>query len=95
MTTMATCCGRERSSRFCPDCGKALADDPLVELLNHCWLSEKKQRSEAENFRAAGDADDLSRKSTYETRLVRADGWRDRATALAALLASRDSRLPP
>lgn len=31
------CCGENRSTNFCPDCGKQLRDpNPLREILKHC-----------------------------------------------------------
>ena len=29
------CCGQERSSKFCPDCGRAIDADPLRQLRQH------------------------------------------------------------
>lgn len=32
---MTTCCGTERDTHYCPDCGKKLISDPILELLDH------------------------------------------------------------
>jgi hypothetical protein len=32
---MAACCGAERATAFCPDCGKRLAAGPKAELVDH------------------------------------------------------------
>lgn len=34
--TPKLCCGQKRESAFCPDCGKALNNHPLCELLAYC-----------------------------------------------------------
>lgn len=30
------CCGSDRTSRFCPECGKPVGVPPLESLLSHC-----------------------------------------------------------
>lgn len=87
------CCGQPRTSRFCPDCGKQLAGDPLMELLIHCRISEKKQRTQAENFRDCGKPDDPGRKEAVESRTMRADVWKARADALVKLMDERNDTL--
>jgi len=45
------CCGKERTTKYCPDCGKELnADAPLAGLLRHCESTleaANKKRKEA------------------------------------------------
>lgn len=37
------CCGKSRTSAFCPDCGKQMQQvNPLHELRLHCFMSRKK-----------------------------------------------------
>jgi hypothetical protein len=47
---MPKCCGRNRDSRFCPDCGKKLGDDNgLQGQQAHCRKTERHHRALARN----------------------------------------------
>jgi hypothetical protein len=48
---MVTCCGQDRASRFCPECGKKLQDHPLDSLLSHAREVLKVQETRAANLR--------------------------------------------
>jgi hypothetical protein len=58
------CCGEVRTSLYCPDCGKALADTPILSLLAHLRAVAKSRRSEAARLR---------REATYRGKQGKAD----------------------
>lgn len=52
------CCGKKRTSKFCPECGKELGGSPLYGLLAHCrkirsqyarWVKELEDRVASSN----------------------------------------------
>jgi hypothetical protein len=49
-----SCCGQQRSSAYCPDCGKKLFDGPLAELMQHLRYAEKQNRTALMNFSPDG-----------------------------------------
>lgn len=68
---MNRCCAN-RTSAYCPDCGAELNANPLAELLSHCrHLAERYERQESGGSVGWRGAAIL---------------WRERATALEALL---------
>jgi hypothetical protein len=79
------CCGKERSTRFCPECGKRLVDDPLVELLAHVRKTEKLYRTSAAKAMAR------SLHSKYDNPgywSEKADKWQSWVDALSRLMGS-------
>jgi hypothetical protein len=79
--TMTTCCGAERSTPFCPMCGKRLIrNEGLYGLLLQCRTTEKKMRSKLEYSARDGD------QREKESILSSADKWKAWGDALAKLL---------
>lgn len=40
------CCGKERNSRYCPECGKKLKnDDVIYDILEHCRFELNKHKT--------------------------------------------------
>jgi hypothetical protein len=94
------CCGRERASSFCPDCGKRLDADPLRTLADHlrkqaAFYAKKAsaRRSLAGSEADAGHADWL-RRSADRADAVHAkwSGWLRAVEEAAARL---DAPPPP
>jgi hypothetical protein len=46
------CCGKERATQYCPDCGTCLDQSPLYTLLVHC--KQRLQNLEALEARRVG-----------------------------------------
>jgi hypothetical protein len=64
-----TCCGADRTTRHCPDCGKRLNDsNDLNGLLAQCKRTAEKMFTEANRFELDGkpDARVLSAKRSSE-----------------------------
>lgn len=49
--TGVTCCGRERTSRYCPECGEKLQEHPLDSLLAHAREVIRVHETKAANLR--------------------------------------------
>ena len=88
---MITCCGQERSTNYCPDCGKLLANLPLTALLNylHTMRAQAKGRLDKITARTERRLGEVARANTI---LQKWDGW---AQELAALLKREDDRASP
>lgn len=96
------CCGSERTTRFCPECGRKLrADDSLESLLAHCRSiaigkrqAAKTEAKNAERFRESfysRDTEETNWQAVQcEKRAARNDEiaskWESWAEQLAALL---------
>jgi hypothetical protein len=99
------CCGKERKSRFCPDCGGHLSKsgdaDALRALLGYCRAREREHRRSVEK------AEDLATTETYQNGnpvpdyekencrksaakyRAQADQWQGFGDALAALMKAK------
>lgn len=87
------CCGKARTTRFCPDCGKRLRnDDGLYGLLIHCRKNEEKFRSEHQRCDVSemSDAQLIYRSS----RLDAADKWKAWGDQLAQILDGQGGETP-
>jgi hypothetical protein len=81
------CCGKQRSGRFCSECGKPLANGPLWDLLRSCRATEKGLRTRAETERRQGEREGDERYIKWSDKNVRnADEWKARGDALLELL---------
>lgn len=87
------CCGKEITSRFCPDCGKPTGyQEPLASLLKHCRAMEKGQGSlarcqdRAANQEGRSDEKRAIAKERAESRTGHAMKWGAWADALQELL---------
>jgi Zn-finger nucleic acid-binding protein len=85
-----SCCGQQRSSAYCPDCGKKLFDGPLAELMQHLRYAEKQNRTRAEHARMrikddSGMEDRLWKRKADDLG-VQADRWAAWADALADVM---------
>lgn len=86
------CCGKPRTTPFCPQCGKGLdVHTGLGDLLAHCRSTEKRIRADARrfrwNFKEVGNSrySELARRSDEM-----ADKWKTWAEALAELMAKQE-----
>jgi len=72
------CCGEERTSKFCPECGKLLAaPKPLDELLAH--VRQRVKHLTEERFRFVTNGDNPTMKQDYwQGRAMNALGHLDR-----------------
>lgn len=94
---MTECCGQPRAGRFCSECGKQLANGPLLDLLAHCRQTEKAQRKQADGHREdckSDPGDDWSSKAMMRCA-GRAEAWKARGDALAELMAKFESEARP
>ena len=48
------CCGKERTTKFCCDCGKALDYDPIYSLMAHLTSMARKYKGSFTNQKAKG-----------------------------------------
>jgi len=94
---MAECCGKERDTLFCPDCGRkiAAASTPLLWLLSHCRRIARAKRKSAERNEAWAEKEEgKEARRIYMERYQRTaarhreigTAWEERADALAALI---------
>jgi hypothetical protein len=92
---MTECCGQPRAGRFCSECGKQLANGPLLDLLAHCRQTEKAQRKQADGHKKAHEDEP---DGWYPTQIKkcadRAAAWKARGDALAELMARGESEAP-
>ena len=65
------CCGEERDSRFCPECGKRLKLTPLVELYYHTKSQVAKHERKIHTLRVVNKDDSPIFKRAEELR----DKW--------------------
>jgi len=66
------CCGQERTTRFCPECGKQVSDSSgLYGLLAHCRKSAQHAQKESESW----DAHDPERPAAKRSK-VNAAKWK-------------------
>lgn len=75
-----TCCNQPRTSRFCPDCGRRLAEGPLVALLDYCQGRARAYEAMAKRWQ--GEGFDQSSDGEHARK------WRHWAEALAGFLAA-------
>lgn len=87
------CCGVDRNTNFCSECGAALVDkNPLVSLLAHCRKTFDAQKALYESHKRYQEtlADDEVRKKRGERRLRNmqrnCNKWEGWGNALAALM---------
>lgn len=50
------CCGQDRTTPFCPDCGEPVAANPLVTLLRHVRSHVESQATRIASEEAASEA---------------------------------------
>lgn len=77
------CCGEERETAFCPDCGKSLRGC-LTTLLTYCRNHEKTLKTHVDRLTA--DAQSGKRGGRLAETNRRHAKWKDWADALEALL---------
>lgn len=91
---MTVCCEKERTTRFCPDCGKPLGKDPVLELMRHVRKVEENHRKQVANhmddavgWKQDGDHEKAQRFLSQADRYHNlADQWKSWGDALAALI---------
>ena len=73
-TAWRTCCGEERYTHFCPDCGRNIArlSSSVNGLLVHLRESIKKQRSNIQHKIECKSAEDVE---SYRIALGRWESW--------------------
>lgn len=95
---MKTCCGEDRTTPYCPNCGKMLLEHGLLTLLEHCkktlaHLSKRVRRDEL--YLEGVDPDDKMRVVSYDRDLRRsndlAQKWEAWCRELAELIAGDSS----
>lgn len=84
------CCGEDRATKFCPECGNNLSLDPINALIAQCRATAKARQTEAEKqARRAASPEYLYKtlaKGRSEAALAQAAKWRSWADAVEALL---------
>ena len=86
---MASCCGEERTSKFCPECGSKIADAPLQQIVKYCkhWAEHHEARKQRYHETIAyKNDDDRKKKSRLERYEKLASRWREWADAIEAVL---------
>jgi len=86
-STAVWCCGHDRQTRYCPDCGKQLGSEfDLWGLLSHCDdHATKQERRAKDSLRYQG-----RQREGHQQQMERAAiKWRTWATMLRAMLESR------
>jgi hypothetical protein len=91
MTTIQ-CCGKSRSTPFCPQCGKRLTTtDPLLDLLVYLRIQAKKISSKAESYAdAVATGHGTVGPADVQAALSAATRWRNWADALAAKIGAEN-----
>lgn len=75
---MSECCGINRTSKFCPDCGAPIFASPVDQLLNHCRKMVRQQSATA--VKLAEQSEDRGYKEDHRARfLKRSDNYMKRA----------------
>jgi hypothetical protein len=69
---MPACCGEERATAFCPDCGKRLAVDARTGLVAHC-------RRQVEQWQRCVDEPDIGDRhlTSAKKNLAKWQSWLD------------------
>jgi len=79
------CCGEDRTTPFCPMCGKQLRQPhPLDSLVKHCQVTSKGQRSQAENYRRQAENYRRQAKTPDEEKAAWFDSLADAADKKAS-----------
>ncbi len=83
------CCGKERSRRFCPECGSPVTDKPLWGLLGHCSASIGRLEAQLQRMKREGEnpdsCQDYIQKRCRRIQL-QTDKWKNWASALRDIL---------
>jgi uncharacterized membrane protein YvbJ len=85
---MIECCGKERDTRYCPDCGKQLIDHKLHGLLKHCELNAGSQRALLDkSTRRQREKDTEAVRNQIKKRAAVVHKWQTWADVLRKLIA--------
>lgn len=87
---MPNCCGEDRNTPFCPECGEPLANKDVLQLLKHC-RNQAKSRNKllGRHLKSLQDSDKLDdeEKSRREVSAgIRLGKWQRWTDALEELL---------
>lgn len=95
------CCGQDRTTKFCCECGTPVGLSPLGELLRHCRTAVKMKQSTANGYREDTKTIGRSDFSIVRCKLAadRADNnagkwqsWADELEKAIAALAEKESK---
>ncbi len=99
---MPECCGQERTTKFCPDCGKPIThNNPLIDLLVHLRKNVKLFKKRGDQFEANLSAPIVAEhirswatKGMVKSRSMQKK-WQDMADALSELMSSAEATGQP
>lgn len=82
------CCGQDRMTKFCPDCGTPLTGDPLVALMQYVNMHARHQQDRVVKAERVPD-------DKYEIRLAKRNAakwqaWADELEKAIAALAEKE-----
>jgi len=84
-----TCCGKLRTTKFCPDCGAKLGETPtLDQLLAHCRKTQAAHESRMTTWLEQGNQKEV------DSQARAANKWRAWADALEALITQTPPDVP-
>ncbi len=87
------CCGKPRATNYCPDCGKPMVDEPILQLLAHCRKIAIQHRSQHDAFVKGCEEQTTDEDKEFFRTLIKRSGasavkWESYCSALEDLLAT-------
>jgi hypothetical protein len=85
------CCGLDRVTSYCPECGKQLVGGPLAGLLKHCRIVAETHRTAIKNLETPGSCDFIKDKlcaAKLDWRKKKFEKWNAWSDQLEKLLQS-------
>jgi hypothetical protein len=88
---MPECCGQQRTTKFCPDCGAALKVTPAIaSLLAHCQVAAENADKALFAAKREHERDPDNSEKCLDDRTRIAEKWHSWADELLALVTERD-----
>lgn len=87
------CCGKDRQTKYCPECGRLLCSSPLEEVTNHCIRQlEMMKRHTAMRLRGNQEK---KQSSWYKKKQRNIEKWEAWVSALLKAIEMREQYCGP